>query len=87
MLSLYSIKEKKLKLNCKQAVPIKNTLICKLVTVFMRINAPRALISFLDFFGRVIIRGGRFFEAGRLLNFHHFQPYIFSKFFFLSTKQ
>ena len=58
MLSLYSIKEKKLKLNCKQAVPIKNTLICKLVTVFMRINAPRALISFLDFLG------GWLFEVG-----------------------
>ena len=67
-------KRKKLKLNCKQAVLIKNTLICKLVTVFIRISAPGAYFIF-GLFGWAIIRGGR------LLNFYHFQPYIFSKFF------
>ena len=36
-------------------------------TVFIRLTALGALIKFLD------LESGRLFEAGRLLNFHHFQ--------------
>ena len=36
--------------------------------------------------GLTFIRGKCLFKTGRLLNFHHFQPHIFSK-FFPSTKQ
>ena len=42
-------KRKKLKLNYKQAVPIKDTLICKLVTVFIRISALGAYFLFWTF--------------------------------------
>ena len=37
------------------------------------INRPGRFIKFLDLKSGVLIRGGRLFEAGRLLNFHHFQ--------------
>ena len=50
----------------------------KLYTVFIRLSnmAPWALIKFLDLAEWALIRGGRLFEAGRFLNFHHFQQVV-----------
>ena len=42
------------------------------------INRPGRLLKFLD------LEGGRLFEAGRLLNFHHFQQV---KYLYFATKQ
>ena len=41
-------------------------------TVFIRLSAQGAYLIF-GLSGWAFIRGGRLFEAGRLLNFHHFQ--------------
>ena len=41
-------------------------------TVFIRLSALGAYLIFGPS-GWALIRGGRLFEAGRLLNFHHFQ--------------
>ena len=41
-------------------------------TVFIRLSALGAYLIFRPS-GWALIRGGRLFEAGRLLNFHHFQ--------------
>ena len=43
-----------------------------LITVFIRLSAQGAYLIF-GLSGWALIRGGRLFEAGRLLNFHHFQ--------------
>ena len=47
---------------------------------------PWALIKFLDLesAGWALIRGGRLFEAGRFLNFHHFQQV---KYVYFAKKQ
>ena len=42
------------------------------ITVFIRLSAQGAYLIF-GLSGWALIRGGRLFEAGRLLNFHHFQ--------------
>ena len=60
------------------------------MTVIYRIysiNRPgRFNIKFLDLesAGWALIGGGRLFEAGRLLNFHHFQQV---KYVYFATKQ
>ena len=41
-------------------------------TVFIRLSARGAYLIF-GLSGWALIRGGRLFEVGRLLNFHHFQ--------------
>ena len=43
-----------------------------LITVFIRLSAQGAYLIF-GLSGWALIRGGRLFEAGRLLNFHHLQ--------------
>ena len=52
-------------------------------TVFIRLTALGAYQIFGHWEG-ALIRGGRLFEAGRLLNFHHFQQV---KNVYFATKQ
>ena len=53
------------------------------------INRPGRLLNFWTlrvgaYLRWALIRGGRLFEAGRLLNFHHFQQV---KYVYFATKQ
>ena len=53
------------------------------ITVFIRLTALSAYYIFRPW-EWALIRGGRLFEAGRLLNFHHFQQV---KYVYFATKQ
>ena len=49
----------------------KGSQVLQVNTIFIRLSAQGAYLIF-GFSGWALIRGGRLFEAGHLLNFHHF---------------
>ena len=65
----------------KKAELHQNKIHC--ITVFIRLTALGAYYIFRPW-EWALIRGGRLFEAGRLLNFHHFQQV---KYVYFATKQ